>query len=401
MRKYQPLTIQIDSLAEAELELSKIGVDVRGIKIMKDKAVFFSIKIKNLTPPQANIIKQELLSCGADAATSRDTITSKTKHTDVIIFATVSQFKRLVEKLNKNHFDLPEIGQEIEKVIKNQEKPFPVIKFKNAALDINKRTFIMGIINVTPDSFSDGGKYLNSEAAITHAEELIKAGADIIDIGGESTRPGSREIGFKEELARVLPVVKALSKKTIISVDTRKSQVAEACLKAGAEIINDISALNYDKKMAKIISKHKACAILMHMQGTPQSMQVSPHYDDIIPELCAYLENSIEIALKAGILSHRIIIDPGFGFGKNLGHNLTILKKLKELKSLGFPILVGTSRKSMIGQILDVPPKERIFGSAATNVVAILNGANIIRLHDVFEIKQAAKMADAIIRRKG
>lgn len=385
--KTPPFPILIENTSESESEILKIGSHGKGADIMKDKAVFYTIKIKELTPPQANIIKQELLSFGADAATSFGAISYKVKKTDVLMFATLSQYKRLVKKLKENYFSLPDIAREIEKAIKN---------YGSAP---SKRTQIMGIVNVTPDSFSDGGKYYDPDKAIEHAHKLISDGADIIDIGGESTRPGAKTVPEKEELERILPVIKAISNKCVVSVDTRKSNVAKVALRNGAQIINDISALRYDKKMADVISYYKAGVVLMHIKGTPLTMQKNPQYNDLLYEVLEYLKNSIEIAREAGILTDRIIVDPGFGFGKTLKHNLDLLKNLKTFKALGCPILAGTSRKSMIGEILNMPEEERLFGTAATIAVAILNGANIIRVHDVAEMKQVAQITDAIVRR--
>lgn len=393
-----PVITRIETPKDIDFELQRIGCDKDGIKIMQDKAILLNVKLKRLTPTQANILKQAMLSIGGDAGCARGTINSTVKFTDMVLMGTVSQLKNLIKKLKSNHFSLPAVSEQINTAINNYlSVPHP-IKVGKKTLDFKRRTYIMGIVNVTPDSFSDGGKFYNPKKAIEHANKLIDEGADIIDIGGESTRPGAKAVQADEETRRILPVVLALAKhkNILISVDTRKSKVAEAALKSGAHIINDVSALRHDKNMAKVIAKYKAAAVLMHMQGTPADMQDNPKYNDLISDMLADLQASVEIAKKSGILTERIIIDPGIGFGKNLGHNLNIIQRLKEFKALGLPILAGISRKSMIGKILGIPPDQRLAGSIAATVLAIYNGANIIRVHDVFEMKQAAKIVDAI-----
>lgn len=261
--------------------------------------------------------------------------------------------------------------------------------------DYSKRTYIMGILNVTPDSFSDGGDFNNIDKAINHAKEMVKEGVDIIDLGGESTRPGHKYVEADEEIKRVIPVIKELKKEVNvpISVDTYKAKVADEALKLGVEMINDIWGLKKDKDMASTISKYDAHVCIMHNQdGT--------HYDgDIIEEMKKSLLESIEIGLNAGIKKEKIVLDPGIGFGKTVEQNLEVLKRLDELNSLGYPILLGTSRKSVIGHVLNVEPKERLEGTIATTVLGIRDGVSIVRVHDVKENLMAAKMADAIYRR--
>jgi dihydropteroate synthase len=267
-------------------------------------------------------------------------------------------------------------------------------------LDLSSRTYLMGVLNVTPDSFSDGGKFLNAKDAIKQALIMAQQGADIIDVGGESTRPGADSIPLEEELKRVIPVIEEVVKKTDvpISVDTYKSQVALQALDAGAAMVNDISALRFDPEMKKIISKYRAPVILMHIKGTPKNMQDNPHYDNVIQEISDYLRESIQTAEDSGIAKDKIIIDPGIGFGKRIKDNLEILKNLEKFTSLGKPILLGLSRKSFIGKALDLPLDQRLEGSLAASAVAILNGAKILRVHDVKESKRAAQMVDAILK---
>jgi dihydropteroate synthase len=274
-----------------------------------------------------------------------------------------------------------------------------ILQFKKKKLSLSSRTHIMGVLNVTPDSFSDGGKFFKMENAVEQGMKMAQEGADIIDVGGESTRPGSDPLPTEEELSRVIPVIRSLSEKTDvpISIDTYKAEVAKQALDAGAQMINDISALRFDPEMKKIASEYKVPINLMHIKGTPKNMQKDPWYEDVIGEITEYLKKSIKIACDAGIDSQKIIIDPGIGFGKRLENNLNILKNLKKFSILGCPILIGCSRKSFIGKILDVPVEERLEGSLAALAVAVMNGANIVRVHDVKESRRAAGLMDAIL----
>jgi dihydropteroate synthase len=254
----------------------------------------------------------------------------------------------------------------------------------------------MGILNVTPDSFADGGKHFLLNEAIAHAHRMVEDGADFIDVGGESTRPGSEAVPVDEELRRVLPVVERLAKELPVplSIDTYKSQVAEQALDAGAVIINDISALTFDRAMPAVAARYGASVILMHMQGTPKTMQQNPTYQHVTNEVYRFLEDRVQHARAAGI--EQIIVDPGIGFGKNLQHNVQLIRELGALKAIGCPILVGPSRKSFLGAILDLPVQERLEGTAAAVAVCILNGAQIVRVHDVKEMKRVAQVVDVL-----
>lgn len=267
-------------------------------------------------------------------------------------------------------------------------------------LTFSRRTLIMGILNVTPDSFSDGGYYLNVPDAINHAKKMVAEGADVIDIGGVSSRPGASPASTEEELARVLPVVEGLvgDISVPVSIDTCKSEVARRALEAGAHLINDITALRGDADMAKVVGEMNAGLILMHMRGTPRTMQRSPVYDDVVLEISSWFQRRIKETETTGIPSGQIIIDPGIGFGKTVDHNLEILRRLGEFRHLNKPILIGTSRKSFIGKILDLPANDRIEGTAATVTWAIAHGADMIRVHDVKTMHRVARMTDALCR---
>jgi dihydropteroate synthase len=273
------------------------------------------------------------------------------------------------------------------------------IPLKKGVLDYCSRTLIMAILNVTPDSFSDGGKFYDPVCAIQHGVKLARDGADIIDVGGESTRPGSESISVPEELKRVMPVVEALAREVDIpiSIDTYHAEVASRALDAGASIVNDTSAMRFDPRMLGVVAERGVPVILMHMKGRPKDMQVDPSYDDLLTEIHAFFEERIGTAEKGGVAPEKIVIDPGIGFGKTVTHNLLILKHLSSFESLGKPILVGTSRKSFIGNILQAEVEQREEGTAATVAVGICNGAHMVRVHDVSKIAPVVRMTDAIL----
>lgn len=384
----------------------EIKVDPYGINIMRPKAAFYLVKIDSLTCIAANILKQEMLSLGADAAVAKDTISARIKSTDCLLMANLAQLKRLNEKLKYQPFGLNKLAKDLSLALENYRKDKLILDLGKYRLNLSRRTHIMGIVNITTDSFSGDGLYCrfkNQESRIKniveYSENLARDGADIIDVGGESSRPGARRIPVKEELIRVIPAVKNLVKKIglPVSVDTYKPEVAEQALDNGATMINDITGLK-DKKMLKVAAKYKAAVIIMHMRGTPRTMQKNPRYESLIDEILDYLGKATDRAVDAGIDINKIIVDPGIGFGKTLEHNLEILKKLKEFKTLGLPILVGTSRKSFIGKILNAQPKETLFGTISSCILASLNGANILRVHDVRAVRDALKISDRVIR---
>lgn len=269
---------------------------------------------------------------------------------------------------------------------------------------MRKRVAVMGILNVTPDSFSDGGCFFDVDSAVAHALAMIADGADVIDVGGESTRPGADEVTAAEELRRVIPVIEKLSAVTAVpvSVDTRKSEVAEAALRAGASVVNDVSGLTYDEKIASMAARHGAALILMHMRGTPKDMQADPRYQNVVREVIESLRLSVDRARRAGVAEDRIIIDPGIGFGKTAAHNLEILNRLEEFRTLGLPLCIGTSRKSFIGAVLGRPdPSDRLAGTIATCVMAVMKGARMVRVHDVRETCRAVRMTEAVLASRG
>lgn len=267
-------------------------------------------------------------------------------------------------------------------------------------LHLSERTHVMGILNITPDSFSDGGEYFEQDRAVDRAIKIEKEGADIIDIGGESTRPGSDSVSIEDEIKRVVPVIEKMQGKVKIpiSIDTTKSEVAAAALQAGAHIVNDISGMQFDNNMASVVKRYDVPVILMHIKGTPKNMQVDPNYEDLMGEIKLYLKKCKEMAVSKDIDPQKIILDPGIGFGKKWTDNYIIIRKLKELRDLNSPLLVGVSRKSFIGKALNNSEKHRLMGTAAAVTAAILEGAHIVRVHDVKDMLQVSRIADRLVR---
>jgi len=275
-----------------------------------------------------------------------------------------------------------------------------LLEWGSYRLDLEKRTHVMGVLNVTPDSFSDGGLFLESEKAIEHGIAMAEEGADFIDIGGESTRPFSRSVSSDEEIERVVPVIEALAReiRVPISIDTWKGVVAREALKAGASMINDISALRLDPDVSFVAAESGVPVILMHMKGTPENMQKNPVYDDLLGDIKGFLEDAVERAMEAGIREDLILIDPGIGFGKTFDHNLQIIRQLPSFLSLGRPLLIGTSNKAFIGEILGKKVNERMTGTMATVAIAAMHGAHVVRVHNVKEAVETVRMVDAIKR---
>ena len=382
---------------EAVHQMEKVGVDATGMELMKGKALHFNFKVEGIDPRTANLLKQEMLSLGGDVALDGRGLDCSIQSTDAILIGTQKQFDKLILKLDQ-HPRLQSLSQPIKETLKNISKTNFIIHCRKRTFTLGERTLLMGILNVTPDSFSDGGLYFNKEKAIAQGLRMVKEGADFIDIGGESTRPGSKPLSLEEELSRVIPVIESLVKEVDIpiSIDTYKSKVAQKAMEAGAEIINDISGLNFDPDLAKVAAKQNAPLILMHIRGNPETMQKDVHYDSLFSEILQYLKDSIQKAENAGLDNEQIIIDPGIGFGKTLEDNLLIIKNLSEFRVLGKPILLGTSRKSFIGKILNAEVEDRLEGTLSSIAIGVLNGAHIIRCHDVLQAKKAIAIADAI-----
>lgn len=389
--------LEIKSEKRSRSEMERIGVDPAGIRIMTPKQFHYNLKIEGLTPAQANIIKQDMLSIGGEAAVAKGAASCSVDSSGAILSGTLKQFNILTEKLMRQSLGLSRAAGAIDDVIANIRKEDFIFKSRTREWSLGKRTIIMGILNVTPDSFSDGGKFFDKGMAIERAFEMIEEGADWIDIGGESTRPGAKPVTATDEIKRVVPVIEALATKgATVSVDTTKVDVAKAAIEAGAEIVNDVSALTMDKDMAAVCASMGAPVILMHMRGTPATMQLDTAYKDLIGEVYDYLAERVEAAVSAGIGRDKIIIDPGIGFGKSGEGNLELIKNLAEFRSMGLPILIGASRKSFIGKTIGAAMEDRVTGTLAAHTVALMNGANILRVHDVRQARKAADMTDAI-----
>ena len=390
--------LSIQNIEEAARELNKINVSSQGVKVMAPKAIGLAIKLENVKLGAANILKQEMLSIGGDAAVARGVVEGKEKISDVILLGNVDKIKKIIQKLEfQTIFGLREIKADLEKMLEQILKISPRTLNCNGKEILLDKTRIIGVLNVTPDSFSDGNEFFNPEEAVEHAHRLIDEGADIIDIGGESTRPGAEEIDVQTEIQRVIPIIEKLSGKVPISIDTYKAEVAEAAIQAGASIINDISALRFDKSMINVLKRYKHIPIiLIHMQGTPRTMQKNPFYEDTIKEILSFLKERIDFCISNGISMERILIDPGIGFGKRHSDNLLILKKLKEFHCLNVPIVLGASRKSFIGRIYDSTPKERLAGSLAATALAFQHNIHFVRVHEVKEHKQLLQTLEKV-----
>lgn len=380
--------------------MQEIKADSYGIRIMEAKGSFRLARVSSVSSIAANILKQEMLSLGGDAAIARGALTGQVRLTDCLLMGTMAQLSRLGEKLQKQPFGLSRLGTEVLAALENYEKEAFVIVAGRYRLRVGRRTAIMGVVNLTPDSFSADGLYprFSADYVLRHIEQMVRDGADVIDIGGESTRPGAEPVSVKEELHRTIPVIKTVARKmkVPVSIDTYKPEVARQALDNGASIINDITALA-DSRMARLAARYKAAVVLMHMKGRPRTMQRKPVYKkDAVTEIAAFLGTAVKRALAAGVAGEGIMIDPGIGFGKSLEDNLDIINRLSEFRSLGRPILIGPSRKSFIGRILGTAPQERVFGTISACMLAIRHGAHIVRVHDVKEVRQACEVLDAI-----
>lgn len=397
----------IQNLAQAEKELKDLGVDPAGIALMHKKMIKRIFKIKDLEVKAANLLKQEALGVGAELALPRRAASLKGEKTDAILIFNLKQFDRLYPKLKKQPYGLKEVGERLKVVLENLEKEPREIVSGRKKLSF-KKPLVMGILNITPDSFYEGSRIFSVNEAVKQAAKMILAGADILDIGGESTGPGSILVSEKEELRRVIPVIKAIRKKfprVWLSIDTYKTEVARQALQAGVDLVNDVTALRgYLGKgetsgMAKVVAEAKVPVVLMYSKDkTPRTSREKRKYEDAVEEILEFLAERVAYAQEQGIKRGLIIIDPGMGaFVSGIGkYSLEILKQLEAFKILGLPILTGPSRKSFIGEVLDLPAEERLEGSLACAAVAVLNGAKIIRVHDVKETRRVVDMAFAI-----
>lgn len=394
--------VNITSQADALEILRQIGVDEPyGLEAMMPKMLNCNVLLEEIECKIANILKQEMLSLGGDVAVNRGTISCSVDKTDALIIGTLKQIRRLCEKIALQPFGLKSVSERLSSVISSIYKKDYILKTSRREIDVNDRTLVMGILNVTPDSFSDGGRFKAQGKAVEHAMQMVEDGADIIDVGGESSRPGAETVPTEEEMKRVIPVIKKLYSEvsTPISIDTTKAEVARTAIDAGAEIVNDISAMRFDVEMSKVVRNTGVSIILMHMRGTPKEMQLGEIvYKSLRGDIIQFLSEQVHKAVMNGISFDRVIIDPGIGFGKTAKDCMKILKYLSEFEILERPILTGVSRKSFIGSVLDDQPEDRLEGTAAAVTIAIMNGSRIVRVHDVKQIKKIITVTDAIMR---
>jgi dihydropteroate synthase len=385
-------SVNFDSPAQARDLMAAVGVAPRGVDIMAAKFTSRAIFIRNLHPAAANIVKQVALSSGGEAAVHRDAVTCRAGRSDAVLFGTAKELSLIGQKLSGQDFGLDALGRAVAQAVASWEAvPELTLGGERRRLE---RPLVMGIVNVTPDSFSDGGAFADAEAAAAHGRRLREEGADVIDVGGESTRPGAAYVSEEEETARVLPVVEALAADGPVSVDTRKAAVARECARAGAAMVNDISAGRDDPAVAAVCAEFGLPYVLMHMQGTPADMQQDPHYDDVVREVRDFLAARAAWAVEQGVAD--VIIDPGIGFGKTLEHNLALLNNIPALADLGYPVMVGHSRKAFIGKLTGAAVDDRLAGSLAAALVAARRGAHVLRVHDVAETVQALAVASAV-----
>ncbi len=375
------------STADLAREFESINVDEGGVGIMAPKSFAHLLRLRNLPSPAANILKQEMLSVGGECATSRTVIMGDPQPGDVILMGNRRQLANVARKLKAQPFGLKKVSRQLQDFLGNMasRKGDLLSPLDRLATGREHYPLIMGILNVTKDSFSDGGRFLEVPAAVRCGRTMAESGADIIDIGGESTRPGSDSVPQEEELRRVAPVIAALREKTDvpISIDTMKATVAYEALQAGATMVNDVSAGRHDPRLLEIVATAGCPYVIMHMQGLPGTMQDSPHYNLLMDELHRFFEERLVVAVKAGIDERQLILDPGIGFGKRRSDNYEILRRLREFRIFGRPVLVGVSRKSFLQNPLGETPQERLEESIAAGAIAMANGADILRVHDV------------------
>ncbi|MGA2379179.1 MAG: dihydropteroate synthase, partial [Spirochaetia bacterium] len=385
--------IDISSMNDVRRHLGEFDLSAEDMEKIADTFLYCTIKLEGVDTRAANLMKSYLETLGGGIAMSRGAHDYTVRETDVLITGSRRTLQILAARLKGEPYGLDAVSGEIMACTTAGNR---TISWGSRTLDFTHKTYVMGILNCTPDSFYPSSRAATIKDAMRSAHEMISEGVDIVDVGGESTRPGAEAVPLEEEIRRVIPVIQALREDSdvIISVDTRKKEVAGRALDAGADIINDISGLRHNEELARLVARRRVPVVLMHMRGTPKTMQKNPFYKNTISEILRELQPSIAAAIGAGIAPEMIIIDPGIGFGKRSQDNLRIIKELASLKSLKFPILVGLSRKGFIGEILDRPVEKRLIGTVTANTLAVLNGANIIRVHDVADAVEMVKIID-------
>lgn len=382
-------------------EIAALGVHPASVDIFAAKSQIVPLKLTAVRTPAANILKQEMLAAGGDCAVPSGCILNNAVRMDVILLGTVKHYRILVHKLAQMpFFGLTEVKENLQKFLAAQQ---PVTLLADGRILTYEKMRIMGILNVTPDSFYSGSRLDGETAVLQRAEQMLADGADILDIGGESTRPGAGAVTPEEEIRRVAPAIEAVKKEfphCIVSIDTYHAETAQTAIAAGADIINDVTALTGDDKMAQAAADAKVPVVLMHMRGTPKTMQQNCVYADVVTEVAAYLVQRAEELAQLGIGAEKIILDPGIGFAKNTAQNLELLQGLDALTGLGYPVLLAASRKTVIGETLGgLPPQERLEGTIALSCQAVYAGAQMVRVHDVKENTRAVRMLEAVLCR--
>jgi dihydropteroate synthase len=398
-RPHNAHLIRLHDEEEITRNLAALGLTKDQVEANASAFQYGTVKLKAVNIRSAALLRNRIQALGGSLASAVTTAGEglSPDQVDVLMTGSYAVLGRLTEGLAEEDPRLVEIGREISRCL--QPKRGPMV-LGNRSLDFRARIYVMGILNCTPDSFYPGSRVPGLDQALEQAWSMIDAGADILDVGGESTRPGSDPVETAQEIERVVPVIAGIRKRSdvLISIDTRKTEVAEKALDAGADLVNDVSALRGNRPLAECIAARGVPVILMHMRGEPKNMQENPHYEDTIAEVIAELSSSIDFALSSGIAEDRIIIDPGIGFGKRCQDNLAIIRGLSALHSLGCPVVMGLSRKSFIGTVLDKPVEGRLIGTVAANMLALMNGADILRVHDVGEAVDTVKIFEAVQR---
>lgn len=394
--------LALDSRPDLDAELSRVGADPSCWSIFAAKAETVALKLDGLSIATANILKQSALVCGADCAVHRDVITGGVKRSDALLLGTPRQLAVLAGRLEQQPDCAARLAPGIRLMLERRAMPRPAWRVGGRSVAMGSRTCVMGVVNVTPDSFSDGGRFVEPGTAVEQALKLEAEGADFVELGAESTRSGARPVEPAEQVRRLRPVLRRLRRecRVPLAVDTMSARVARAAADDGAAIVNDVSGLVADPAMANAVKRGGLACVIMHMKGRPRTMQRRPVYRDLMAEVIRALGASVDRAVEAGIDRVRLVIDPGIGFGKTFEHNHEILRRLPELGTLGLPVMVGPSRKGFIGALTGEPADRRVEGTIAACLVAAAGGASIVRVHDVGPVRRALAVADAITGRR-
>ncbi|HQO78590.1 MAG TPA: dihydropteroate synthase [Thermodesulfobacteriota bacterium] len=399
MSRYTPRLIHVSRLDDIVSEIGSLGFRPDQAEVVSCGLWYRLVRVDGLDHGLAERIQKVVQASGGMAVFSARQAADETA-VDMLLAASQSGLTAIASDPGLRSGPLRDLSESLSEVLQFESTPH-TLTLKGKVFDLSQRTHIMGVLNITPDSFSDGGRYWDHAQAVEQARRMIDEGADIIDVGGESTRPGATPVSADEELCRIIPVIEEIAADAgvLVSVDTMKAVVAKQALAAGAAMINDVSSLSRDPSLAEVVAESGVPIVLMHMRGTPQTMQQCTAYEDLMGEICDYLRRRMEYAEKAGIRREQIVIDPGIGFGKSLERgNLTILRNLAELRSLGRPILIGPSRKGFLGRIVGRPAHDRAEATAGAVAAAVMNGADLVRVHDVGMMKQVVAVIDAIKR---